>query len=135
MDSIFPSNISCVICNSPISKDNELSLCVKCFEKIKKLTGINDVKEQLVLINPDLLLLPSYRDGRGFSSDKFREAYKNDPSLQTVKAIRSGALKSPRDAYIYNGSQDIVFGVQEIAFMAYGDAFAQPADEHLSAVE
>ena len=92
-------------------------------------------KEQLVLINPDLLLLPSYRDGRGFSSDKFREAYKNDPSLQTVKAIRSGALKSPRDAYIYNGSQDIVFGVQEIAFMAYGDAFAQPADEHLSAVE
>lgn len=34
MDSIFPSNISCVICNSPISKDNELSLCVKCFEKI-----------------------------------------------------------------------------------------------------
>ena len=92
-------------------------------------------KEQLVLINPDVLLLPSYRDGNGFRQDEFRAAYENDPALQTVKAVQCGALKSPRDAYIYNGSQDIVFGIQEIAFMAYGEAFAQPAEEHLSAVE
>ena len=35
---------------------------------------------------------------------------------------------------MYNCSQDFVFGVQEIAYRVYGDAFKQGEDEHLSAV-
>ena len=67
--------------------------------------------------------------------DKFRKEYFEDPSLQTVKAICEHRLEEPTEAYIYNCSQDFVLGVQEIACRAYGDAFAQGREEHLSAVE
>jgi iron complex transport system substrate-binding protein len=98
-------------------------------------TGQTMSKEQLVKINPDILFLPTYNNHGKYDVKNFRNDYLEDPSLQTVRAIHDGNLKEPREAYIYNGSQDIVFGVQEIAYMAYGEAFAQPANEHLSAAE
>ena len=55
--------------------------------------------------------------------------------LLSGKAIRSKAFAEPFEGYIYNCSQDFVLGVQEIAYRAYGDAFAQGREEHLSAVE
>ena len=101
--------------------------------------GIRDgqvmTKEQLVEINPDILFVPTYNDHGKFDVDKFRKEYFDDPSLQTVKAIREHHLEEPTEAYIYNCSQDFVLGVQEIAYRAYGDAFAQGCEEHLSAVE
>ena len=101
--------------------------------------GIRDgqvmTKEQLVEINPDILFVPTYNDHGKFDVDKFRKEYFDDPSLQTVKAIREHRLEEPTEAYIYNCSQDFVLGVQEIAYRAYGDAFAQGREEHLSAVE
>ena len=101
--------------------------------------GIHDgqamTKEQLVQINPDILFVPTYNDHGKFDVDKFRKEYFDDPSLQTVKAIREKRLEEPTEAYIYNCSQDFVLGVQEIAYRAYGDAFAQGREEHLSAVE
>ena len=91
-------------------------------------------KEQLVAIDPDILLLPSYTAG-GFDVEKFRRQYTEDPSLAQVRAIRSGRLLYPRESYIYNGSQDFVFAVQEIAYVIYGDEFAQSDSEHLSVAE
>ncbi len=101
--------------------------------------GIRDfqvmTKEQLVQIDPDILFLPTYNDHGNYDVDKFRREYLGDPSLQTMKAIRSKSFAEPFEGYIYNCSQDFVFGVQEIAYCAYGDAFRQGRDEHLSAVE
>ena len=101
--------------------------------------GIRDfqvmTKEQLVQINPDILFLPTYNDHGNYDVGKFRREYLGDPSLQTMKAIRNQAFAEPFEGYIYNCSQDFVFGVQEIAYRVYGDAFRQPADEHLSAVD
>ncbi len=101
--------------------------------------GIRDgqvmTKEQLIEIDPDILFVPTYNDHGKFDVDKFRKEYFDDPSLQTVKAIREHRLEEPTEAYIYNCSQDFVLGVQEIAYRAYGDAFAQGREEHLSAVE
>ena len=101
--------------------------------------GIRDfqvmTKEQLVEINPDILFVPTYNDHGKFDVDKFRKEYFDDPSLQTIKAIREHRLEEPTEAYIYNCSQDFVLGVQEIAYRAYGEAFAQGCEEHLSAVE
>ena len=101
--------------------------------------GIRDgqvmTKEQLVAINPDILFLPTYNDHGNYDVDKFRREYLGDTSLQTMKAIRNQAFAEPFEGYIYNCSQDFVFGVQEIAYRVYGDAFRQPADEHLSAVD
>ena len=39
MDIIYPSNIKCIICNNPISKENTYSLCKDCFQE---LNFIND---------------------------------------------------------------------------------------------
>lgn len=101
--------------------------------------GIRDfqvmTKEQLVQIDPDILFLPTYNDHGNYDVAAFRRDYLDDPSLQTMKAIRTKAFAEPFEGYLYNCSQDFVFGVQEIAYRVYGDAFKQPEDEHLSAVE
>ena len=89
-------------------------------------------KELLVKSNPDLLLLPNYDDKGAFDTQKFIGGYLDDPALQSMKAIQNRAFFYPREGYIYNGSQDFVFGVQEIAFCAYGEAFRQKDNRHLS---
>lgn len=98
-------------------------------------TGQTMTKEQLVAIDPDLLFLPTYNAHGTYDVAAFRQNYLGDPALAPLKAIKNGGLREPREGYIYNGSQDIVFGAQEIAYMAYGDAFAQPDGLHLTAVE
>ena len=101
--------------------------------------GIRDfqvmTKEQLVQIDPDILFLPTYNDHGNYDVQAFRREYLDDPSLQTMKAIRNQAFAEPFEGYLYNCSQDFVFGVQEIAYRVYGDAFKQGEDEHLSAVK
>ena len=92
-------------------------------------------KEQLVKINPDVLFLPTYTNHGSYDVQSFCQQYLDDPALQSMKAVQQQSLREPREGYIYNGSQDFVFGVQEIAYMVYGDAFYQPADEHLTAVD
>ncbi len=89
-------------------------------------------KEQLVAINPDLLILPAYNDHGNYDVESYRREFLEDPSLQTLRAIREQNLYLPREGYLYNSSQDMVFGVQEVAYAAYGEDFAQPADRHLS---
>lgn len=89
-------------------------------------------KESLVQINPDILLMPAYNDHNTFDVDSYNRNYLNDPSLQTITAIKNNALITPREGYLYNVSQDIVFGVQEIARCTYGNAFDFPDNMHLS---
>ncbi len=89
-------------------------------------------KELLVKIDPDILLMPVYNDHGQFDTQQFVDEYLLDPSLQSMKAIRAGAVVYPRDGYIYNVSQDFVYGVREIARSAYGEAFDFPDAMHLS---
>ena len=91
-------------------------------------------KEMLVKINPDYLFLPSYTNHGNYDSDRFVQQYLEDPALQTLTAVRENHLVKPRESYLYNGSQDVVFGIREIAFSVYGQTFAQPAGKHISAV-
>lgn len=94
--------------------------------------GHNLTKEMLVKINPDILLMPSYHDHGNYDVSKFNQEYLEDPSLQTLKAIQNNQLLYPREGYIYNASQDFVYGVKELAYIAYGEAFAQADDCHIS---
>lgn len=89
-------------------------------------------KERLVEINPDVLIMPVYNDHGTFDVESFRKEFLEDPSLQTLTAIKEKRLYMPREGYIYNSSQDIVYGIQEIALAAYGDAFSQAGDCHIS---
>ena len=89
-------------------------------------------KEMLVSINPDILLMSSYCDHGNYDVSKFNREYLEDPSLQTMKAIQNKKLLYPREGYIYNASQDFVYGVRELAYTVYGDEFAQAGNCHIS---
>ncbi len=92
-------------------------------------------KEMLIKINPDIMLLPVYNDRGKFDTQAFIDSYLKDPSLQTVKAIKNKRLIYPREQFIYNCSQDIVYCVQEIARVAYGDEFNFPDNARLTVTE
>ena len=89
-------------------------------------------KEMLVKINPDVLLLSSYNNHGTYDVSKFNNEYLQDPSLQTITAIKTQNLKYPREGYTYNASQDVVYGVRELAYCAYGKEFMQDYDNHIS---
>ena len=93
--------------------------------------GQQITKEMLVKIDPDLLIMPVYNDHGNFDIKKYNREFLEDPSLQTMRAIKSKQLFYPNEGYIYNCSQDVVFGVQEIAHAAYGEAFAIQGMQHL----
>ena len=93
--------------------------------------GQQITKEMLVKIDPDLLIMPVYNDHGNFDIKKYNQEFLEDPSLQTMRAIKSKQLFYPNEGYIYNCSQDVVFGVQEIAHAAYGEAFAIQGAQHL----
>ena len=90
-------------------------------------------KEQFIACNPDYIFLPSYDDPTT-KEQRYGAEYMSDPSLQVMKAVRENHVRYPWAHYIYNISQNIVFGVQEAAYVLYGDEFAQPRNRHLSAV-
>ena len=91
-------------------------------------------KEMLLSIDPDILFLPSYTNHGQIDVKAHREKYLGDPALAPMKAIKNQAFAFPREGYLYNCSQDIVFAVQEIAYAVYGDDFRLGKDEHLSVV-
>ena len=92
-------------------------------------------KEMLIKINPDIMLLPVYTGQGSYDTQAFIDSYLKDPSLQTVKAIKEKQLIYPREQFIYNCSQDIVYCVQEIARVAYGEEFNFPDNARLTVTE
>lgn len=91
-------------------------------------------KEQFVACNPDYIFLPKYYDSQS-SEEVYGAEYLRDASVAGMKAIRENQVRYPWGRYIYNVSQNIVFAVQEAAWMMYGDEFSQPMNRHLSAAE
>lgn len=92
-------------------------------------------KEHILAVNPDVMIVPVWNDHGSYDIDKFNREYLDDPALQTVKAIRNQQIVRPHEGYIYNASQDMVFGAQDIAHMAYGDRVDQPVERHLSVAD
>ena len=104
----------------------------------KALAGIKEgqvmAKEQLLEMNPDILMFPSYHEPNS-PEERYGAEYRSDPSLQTLTAIRENRVLEPWAHYVYNISQNFVFGVQEMAYVLYGDEFEQPTTRHLSVAE
>lgn len=87
--------------------------------------GRNDLlaKEQMVQIDPDLLLLPTWDYDGKHNADNFKASVQSDPALQTVKAVRQQRLVQVPDRYLYCVSQYIVYGVRDVARAAYPQYF------------
>ena len=96
--------------------------------------GQEMTKEQLVAANPDYLFFPSYEDG-ATNEENYGRQYLEDPSLAQMTAVRERQIGHPWARYVYNLSQDIVYGIQETAWILYGDEFKQSRHEFLTAVE
>ena len=96
--------------------------------------GQEMTKEQLVAANPDYLFVPSYEDG-ATNEENYGRQYLEDPSLAQMTAVRERQIGHPWARYVYNLSQNIVYGIQETAWILYGDAFRQSRHEFLTAVE
>ena len=96
--------------------------------------GQEMTKEQLVAANPDYLFFPSYEDG-ATNEENYGRQYLEDPSLAQMTAVRERQIGHPWARYVYNLSQDIVYGIQETAWILYGDEFKQSRHEFLTVVE
>ena len=81
------------------------------------------------------MLLPVYTGQGSYDTQAFIDSYLKDPSLQTVKAIKDKHLIYPREQFVYNCSQDIVYCVQEIARCAYGKEFDFPDNARLTVTD
>ncbi|MEN6567213.1 MAG: ABC transporter substrate-binding protein [Veillonellales bacterium] len=82
--------------------------------------GKNDAltKECIVKINPDLILLPTWKNGK-LDVDKVKSDMQDDPAFQNLTAIRTKRLVQLSDAYLYCASQDIVQAIRDIYNAAY----------------
>lgn len=89
-------------------------------------------KEMILKMQPDVIIMPVYNDHNTFDINKHNEEFLRDPALRDVQAVKNKQLYYPREGYIYNCSQDAVFGAVEIARAAYGKEFIQDGTRHIS---
>ncbi|HWR30858.1 MAG TPA: ABC transporter substrate-binding protein [Negativicutes bacterium] len=91
------------------------------------LAGINATatltQEQLLQIDPDLFLLPTWDVSAKTDMKRLREEIEQDPSLQTVKAVKNHQMIQIPDRYLFCTSQYIAKGVQQLAAAAYPQRF------------
>jgi iron complex transport system substrate-binding protein len=87
--------------------------------------GMNEVlsKEQIVRVNPDVILLPIWDYTGKTDIQKFGAEVQADQALQTVNAIRQRNLVPVPDRHMACSSQYIVYGVKDIAQAAYPQVF------------
>lgn len=79
-------------------------------------------KEQIVKINPDIFLLPTWNTKKQ-SADSYREEIRSDPAYKNVKAIKNNRLIYVSDRYRYCVSQYVTNSVQQIAKAVYPEYF------------
>lgn len=76
-------------------------------------------KEKVIEINPDIILIPVWRDGINTDNMKFINLLKSDESFQEVSAIKNNKVYTIPGKYIYVYSQYIIDGIEEIAKKVY----------------
>lgn len=80
-------------------------------------------REVLLTLDPDILLLPGWVYGDPGGSSKFLRQVVNDPALRGMKAVREGRVLVMPESIKTSTSQYIVLAVEELARLAYPDAF------------
>lgn len=80
-------------------------------------------KEEIVAVNPDVILLPTWDYGSKTDIKAFGHGIQTDPALQSVTAIRQRNLISVQESHLACSSQYIVQGVRDVAKAAYPQYF------------
>lgn len=80
-------------------------------------------KEQIIAVNPDIFMLPTWNyDGRS-DVDTYRQQIITDPALQHVAAVRNNQVKLVSDRYRYVASHHVVESIEVFAKTAYPELF------------
>lgn len=80
-------------------------------------------REEMVKLNPDLMVLPSWFYDTTRTVKTFTDGIRNDPSLASVKAVKNNRLLILPNPHMSAISQYVVLGVEDLAKAAYPDLF------------
>lgn len=80
-------------------------------------------KEKVVEVNPDIFIMPTWDYGSKTDVQKYKQDVQNDPAFQTVKAVKDSQLIMVADSKINCSSQNVVYGVFDMAKAAYPELF------------
>lgn len=78
-------------------------------------------KEQVVRINPDIFLLPTWNYDNRQDLEGYAKRIQYDPAYKDVKAIKNNQIKFVSDKYRYVASHHIVDAVENFAYTVYPD--------------
>jgi len=80
-------------------------------------------KEQVLALDPDVVVLPSWSyDGKDDPA-KFQAAFVDDPVFASLKAVKNRRVVVLADRHLQSGSQYMVDGVEDLARAAYPGLF------------
>ncbi|MEN6314665.1 MAG: ABC transporter substrate-binding protein [Clostridiaceae bacterium] len=80
-------------------------------------------KEKIIELNPDIIILPSWYYDKNNSLQGMIDTFKNDKSMQTVKAVSNDRLISVSNPHLSAISQYVVLGIEDVAKAAYPELF------------
>ena len=80
-------------------------------------------KEQIVAINPDVILLPTWDFNSDASTSDFAKELFNDPAIKNIAAIRNNKAAFVSDRYRYVASQHITDSIEAVAKAVYPELF------------
>lgn len=80
-------------------------------------------KEKIIEFDPDIIILPSWYYDPGNTFESMRDSLVNDPSLQTVSAIKNNRIISVPNPHISAISHYVVLAVEDVAKAAYPELF------------
>lgn len=88
-------------------------------------------KEQVVQVNPDMFLLPTWNYDKHSEPERFARELKEDPAYRNVKAVKNNRMVYVSDRYRYVASHHIVDAVENIAYAVYPELFPEgkPQDQ------
>lgn len=88
-------------------------------------------KEQVVQVDPDIFLLPTWNYDNHSSPEEFTRELTEDPAYRNVKAVKNKQMVPVSDRYRYVASHHIVDAVENIAYAVYPELFPEgkPRDQ------
>ena len=80
-------------------------------------------EEKMLELNPDLILTPSWDYSKKGDPDDFRRRILENPTYKDMNAVKHKRVFKIHDNYLYSTSQYTVKAVEELAQLAYPEAF------------
>ena len=82
-------------------------------------------KEQVVEVNPDIFILPTWNYDSNQDTRKFNREIAEDPAFRNLQAVQTGRMVPVSDRYRYVASHHVVDAIANIAYAVYPEVFPE----------